>query len=256
MLHAKKSLGQNFLVNQGVVERIADAAGLTRDDTVLEVGPGTGTLTRALAARAGRVIAVEKDQRLIAELRASLPDNVEVVEGDALTFDPAAHGLRAGEYAVVANIPYYITSHLIRTALESWPRPSLLVLTVQREVADRMAATPPHMNLLALSVQLVADVRTVMRVSRGSFRPVPDVDSTVVAITPHRNPPEDTRAVLALGRAAFAAKRKQLANSLIGHLGNTREDVAEHIERVGIDPSTRPERLTIQQWFALTRKSP
>lgn len=235
-VHAKKSLGQNFLVNEGVADRIIAAATLGPEDTVVEIGPGTGALTRRLAATGARVLAIEKDTRLIAPLREAFAEtpNVTIEEGDILEWRP---DLTQGSYAVVANIPYYLTSHLMRHMLEEWPKPSHAILMVQSEVADRMCASPPDMNLLALSVQLFAKPSLVMRVSRGSFRPMPDVDSAVVRldIAPASKQPV---ALLDVARKAFAHKRKQLKGSI----------PADALERAGVSPSARPQELSVSDW--------
>jgi 16S rRNA (adenine1518-N6/adenine1519-N6)-dimethyltransferase len=237
---AKKSLGQNFLVNEGVLDRIVAAAQLSAADTVVEIGPGTGALTRRLGATGARVIAIEKDARLIGPLRESFAasPNVTVTEGDVLKWRPDLPG---GSYKVVANIPYYLTSHLLRHLLEEWPRPSCAVLMVQSEVADRILASPPDMNLLALSVRLYATPSRVMRVSRGSFRPMPDVDSAVIRLdipTSDSGASGSAPAILAIARRAFAHKRKQLKATV----------PVKALERAGISPSARPQELSAEQW--------
>ncbi len=245
----KKSLGQNFLVNEGVLDRIVAAAGLSPSDTVVEVGPGTGALTRRLAATGATVVAIEKDRRLIEPLRhefATSP-NVSIVEGDILTLEPSAYGLMPSHYKVVANIPYYLTSHLIRLMLESWPSPSLAVLMVQHEVARRMMARPPDMNLLALSVQLYARPSLVMRVSRGSFRPMPTVDSAVVRLD--IQPLEDSEKqgneiILALAKKAFGQKRKQLKSVFD----------PDALKAANIKPSARPQELSVDDWIRLASR--
>ncbi len=181
-IEPKKSLGQNFLHDEGLLAKIAAAAELSFDDDVLEVGPGLGALTRHLCRRARRVVAVELDQRLLPALEGELADcdNVEIVHGDVLALDPA--DWFTAPYAVVANVPYYITAAILRHLLESRPRPRRLVLTMQREVADRLIAKPPDMSLLAVSVQYYGKVRLVSAVKAGAFWPRPDVDSAVVRI--------------------------------------------------------------------------
>ncbi len=255
-LFAKKSLGQNFLVNPGVVANIISAAELTSNDTVLEVGPGSGVLTSELGAAAGSVIAVEKDHRAIELLRTELPSTIRIVEADVLAFDPAAHGLLAGEYKIVANLPYYITSHFLRMMLEEWPRPALAILMVQKEVAQRMMAKPPAMNMLALSIQYYADVTKVMDVGRGSFRPMPTVDSAVVKITPRevQLTPEKTQQLFRIARQCFAGKRKQLAKTLPAAIGKNKEDTRAFLEQIHIDPMARPETLSIPDWINLVKE--
>src|SRR3989344_38037 len=150
MFRTKKSLGQNFLINPHILDKIVSVAEITKNDTVIEIGPGTGNLTKRLAEKSKRTIAIERDRELIPILKENLKDytNIEIIEGDILKLNPTAL-LRycATSYKIVANIPYYITSHLLKTVFEEWPKPELIVLTIQREVAQRIMAKPPHMNL-------------------------------------------------------------------------------------------------------------
>lgn len=243
-LPAKKSLGQNFLVNQGVLEKIAAASNLKPADIVLEVGPGKGALTEKLASGAGKVIAIEKDRRLIDELAEKFSGaNVEIKEGDIMETNPGGLGLKAGEYKLVANIPYYITSNLLRKIFEEWPRPALIVLMVQKEVAERIMAGPPDMNLLALSVQFFAEPEIIAHVSRGSFRPTPNVDSAVIRLTPKATPisKDLLDKIFAVAKKAFAGKRKQLKNT-VGQ---------EILLKAGIDPRERPEKLSLADWLKI-----
>ena len=181
-IEPKKSLGQNFLHDEGLLGRIVAAAEVSPDDDVLEVGPGLGALTRVLAQAARRVVAVELDGRLLPVLESELGGlgNVELVHGDVLELDPA--DWFAAPYVVVANVPYYITGAILRHLLGGQPRPRRLVLTVQREVADRLTARPPEMSLLAVSVQYYGRARLVSTVKAGAFWPRPEVDSAVVRI--------------------------------------------------------------------------
>ncbi len=243
-IEAKKSLGQNFLVNEGVLDRIVEAAQLSAADTVIEVGPGTGALTQRLVATGARIIAIEKDRRLIEPLREKFTGiaNLEIIEGDILMLDVGT--LNIGAYKVVANIPYYLTSHLLRLMLEQWPSPSLAVLMVQEEVAHRMMAAPPNMNLLALSVQLYAKPSTVMRVSRGSFRPVPDVDSAVIKLElrdTNNELREQNEKVLQIAKKSFGQKRKQLKATI----------PAKALEHAAIPPTARPQELSVADWIRL-----
>ncbi len=251
----KKSLGQNFLVNQGILEKIVRAARITSNDTVLEIGPGTGALTRELAQRAGSVIAVEKDRRLIPELQEQfgIRANVRIVEGDVLFFKPSDHKLQASGYKIVGNIPYYITSRFLKTVLESWPAPELIVLTVQKEVAERICAKPPHMNLLALSVRFYAEPEIVGKVSRGSFRPVPNVDSAIIKLTIRNLQPTTQRAerFFKLLRAGFAHKRKKLISNLAGGLGIQKTGLEEIFKVLPLESTVRPEELSLDQWLRL-----
>lgn len=248
----KKSLGQNFLINAGILEKIVNAAELNLDDTVLEIGPGTGNLTKLLSEKAGRVIAVEKDYRLIEELREKFKNtNVEIVEGDILKLD-IEELFRNSHYKVVANIPYYITSHLLKTIFEEWPRPELIVLTVQKEVAQRIMAKPPHMNLLALSVQFYSDPKIIGYISRGSFRPMPKVDSAIIKLVPKKDIPANQDLFFKLIKAGFTGKRKQLANNLSKNLGIPKDKVIGILQKLGLDEKIRAESLSIIKWSELS----
>lgn len=256
-IRPKKSLGQNFLVDPTYRARIVDASELTLDDTVLEIGPGPGVLTELIAAVAGRVIAVELDDRLIPFLRERFlaDSNVLIVHGDILKIDPGA--LTEGKrYKVVANLPYYITSAAIRHLLESEPAPEVLVLTVQREVAERMVAQPPNMRLLALGVQFYCTGRIVAKVPAGAFYPVPKVDSAVVRLDRRSTPvAEDVEAgrFFDVARAGFSQPRKQLRNSLASGLQIAPADVERWLALAGIDPKRRAETLSLAEWAALAR---
>jgi 16S rRNA (adenine1518-N6/adenine1519-N6)-dimethyltransferase len=244
--HAKRSLGQHWLVNESVLDRIVAAASVSPEHTVLEVGPGRGALTRRLADTGARILAVEKDRRLIGHLADEFADasNVTIIEGDILSFEPGAYGLAPGTYAVVANIPYYLTSHLIKRLLSVWPAPSRAVLMVQEEVARRMLASPPDMNLLSLSVQLYAQPELLMRVSRGSFRPIPSVDSAIIRVTPRPMDAAERLRIehaLSLARTLFAGKRKQLGSRV----------PVEKLQAAGVSASARPQELSVSQWLTL-----
>lgn len=261
-IRPKKGLGQHFLVNRHHLERIAGAADLTSADVVLEVGPGPGTLTAILARLAGHVVAVELDDRLIPYLREKFAatSHVTVVHGDILDSDPG-HLVeeilgQASPYKVVANLPYYITSAVLRHLLKSTRPPSLLVVTVQEEVARRMCASPPQMSLLAVSVQFYGRPRLVHRIPRGAFYPVPKVDSAVVRVDVYEQPTvevPDRKAFFRLVRAGFGQRRKQLRNALAAGLGLSRGQVTTVLKAAGVDPRRRAETLTLQEWACLTR---
>jgi len=247
MFRAKKSLGQNFLVNQGILDKIINAADLNKKDIVLEIGSGTGVLTKKLTENAGRIVAVEKDRRLIEELREKFRNtNIEIVEGDILKFQPTIYNLKPTTYKVVGNIPYYLTSNLLRKIFEDWPQPKLIILTMQKEVAQRIIAKPPRMNLLALSIQFYTEPKIISYVSRGSFRPMPKVDSAIIRLTPYQESRimnyELREKFFKLTKTAFAGKRKQLKNT-IG---------AEILEKTGLRPESRPEELSLEDWLQIT----
>ena len=254
-LEAKKSLGQNFLFDENVLARIVDAAAVGPEDQVLEVGPGLGSLTRALAQRAERVVAVELDERLLPVLRDELAayDNVAMIHGDILDQDPGA--LFAGPYKVVANVPYYITGAILRHLLSAGHKPTLMVLTVQKEVAERLKAEPPNMSLLAVSVQLYGQVELVDTIKAGAFWPRPEVDSAVVRIdldkgTRVNADDVDEAAFFELVRAGFSQKRKQLQNNL-RQLGYGKAQIWEALKEAGVDGRRRAETLSVAEWLGL-----
>ncbi len=266
-LKAKKGLGQHFLVDRGILLRIVESADLDEWDTVLEIGAGTGTLTAHLAQRARQVIAVEVDEEMLGPLRQSVSgcDNVRVVHGDILQQDLAALTEKK-PYKVVANLPYYITSAVLRYLLEPECRPSVLVVTVQRQVAERIMgrlvrhggrARPGllRMSLLAVSVQFYGLPRIVARIPAGAFRPVPAVDSSVVRVDVYDPLPwgaVDHQVFFRVARAGFAQSRKQLHNALAHNLRLPAEHVWGACEGAGVDATRRAETLSIQEWVALS----
>ena len=254
-LEPKKSLGQNFLFDENVLGRIVEAAELEPADQVLEIGPGLGSLTRLLAENARRVVAVELDGRFLPALQKELADldNVQIVQGDILDQDPVH--LLPGPYKVVANVPYYITGAILRHLLGGDPKPSSMVLTVQKEVAERLTAGPPNMSLLAISVLYYGDVEQVTTIKAGAFWPRPDVDSAVIKISvrPQSVINEvDEEAFFKIVRAGFSQKRKQLQKNL-RQLGIDRKGVAKALEEAGIDGRRRAETLTLDEWQALVK---
>ncbi len=257
-IRPKKGLGQNFLVDSSHRARIVAAADLQSTDTVLEVGPGPGVLTELIAQQAGRVIAVELDDRLIPFLQSRFAGQpqVAVVHADILETNPGE--LTGGNpYKVVANLPYYITSAVIRHLLESTPAPHVLVLTVQKEVAERMLAQPPDMSLLALGVQFYCTGKLVGKIPAGAFYPVPKVDSAVVRLDRRSAPvAEDVRAeaFFEVARAGFSQPRKQLRNSLAAGLAISPQAAEERLAQAGIDPRRRAETLTLAEWAKLARQ--
>jgi 16S rRNA (adenine1518-N6/adenine1519-N6)-dimethyltransferase len=262
-LHPRKGLGQNFLVDERVLKQILAKAEVGPEDTVLEVGAGLGTLTQALAERARRVVAVEVDPQLVPALRSRLQStsNVEIVQGDILALDIARLmwgecTQRASPYKVVANIPYYITSAVLRHLLEASARPELIVLMVQKEVAQRIVAKPGEMSLLAVSVQFYALPRLVARVPARAFYPRPKVDSAIVRLDPREQLPLGTDEIgpfFKVVRAGFAQRRKQLRNSLAHGLGLSPQLVTRAMSGAGIDPRRRAQTLSVAEWVTLYR---
>lgn len=263
-IRPSKGLGQNFLVDAGHMARIVATAGLSRGDTVLEVGPGVGLLTRRLAEQAGRVVAVELDHRMVAILDETLADlpNVEIVSGDILEVDPRqllSSGEQLPAYRVVANLPYYITSAVLRHLLEASAPPVALTVMVQYEVAQRIVAAPGDLSLLAISVQVFGQPRLAFRVPAGAFYPQPKVDSAVLQIELYpepRVPRNELARFFRVVHAGFGQKRKQVRNSLAANLALTREDVTAALAAAAVSPDRRPQTLTIDEWLALSRALP
>ncbi len=253
----KKSLGQNFLHDPNALEKIVETADLMPGDTVLEVGPGTGTLTVALAQSRARVLAVEIDERLVPILEQQLADypDVQIIHGDILQTN-VEELVGGGEYVAVANLPYYITSAILRHLLEVRHKPKRLVVTVQQEVAERLIARPGDMSLLTISVLFYGKPTIVTRLNPAAFWPRPDVESAVVRIDVHDQPPIDVPSenlFFQVVRAGFSQKRKQLKNALGAGLQMTHADASALIREAGIDPTRRAETLTLDEWGAITR---
>ncbi len=256
-IRPKKSLGQNFLHDPHALEKIIAAAELSSDATVLEIGAGAGSLTRHLAQVAARVVAVELDDRLIPLLREEFADfpQVTIVHGDILALDI---GDLTGEaaYTVVANLPYYITSAILRRLLSQKPRPRRLVLTVQKEVAERITARPGNMSILAVSVQFYGQAEIVLRLKPGAFWPRPEVESAVVRIDVFPKPRVDVpdeKLFFRIVRVGFSQKRKQLRNTLSAGLQLSKAQADALLEQCGIAPQRRAETLSVEEWGALTR---
>ncbi len=257
-LHPHKSLGQNFLLDESALQKVMDAAEVTSQDVVLEIGSGLGSLTRHLANVAHKVVAVEIDSSLIPALKSVVDQysNVEVVEGDILALDPVQL-VSSIPYLVVANIPYYITSALIRHLLESSLPPRRLVLTVQQEVARRICALPGDMSLLALSVQVYGQPKIIDYIAPGAFYPPPSVDSAIIRIdllpTP-LIPPAELDVFFKLIKAGFSQKRKTLRNALAGGLHRSPTEIVALLKSAQIDPMRRAETLSLVEWKSLVEQ--
>ena len=252
----RKSLGQHFLADPGIANRIVAAAEPDGSDTVLEIGPGAGALTRRLVEQAGRVVAVELDPRLCEELpeRLGFPSNLVVVQGDGREIDPDELLGPASPYKVVANLPYYAAAPIVRRFLEAVRPPSVLVVMVQREVAEAMNAKPGEFTLLSVATQFYAETSVVAQVPARCFRPPPKVSSTVLklAVRPETAAAvTDREAFFSLVRAGFSAPRKQLRNSLMQGTGAPADVVVAALEGSRIDSQRRPATLEISEWAAL-----
>jgi 16S rRNA (adenine1518-N6/adenine1519-N6)-dimethyltransferase len=254
-LRPDKRLGQSFLVDSAALERVVRAAELRPDETVLEIGAGLGTLTARLSASAKRVVAVEVDRRLIPVLERELGgcSNVEIVQGDALQIDLAAV-TRGEAYVVVANIPYLITSALIRRLLEAGHPPGRMVLTLQAEVGERIVAGPGEMSLLALSVQLYGAPRLAAHIPASAFYPRPEVESVVLRIDRHAlalMPLERVPDFFRMARAGFSQRRKMLRNAAAGGLAVEPSVVASWMQAAGLAATARAQELGLDDWDRL-----
>ena len=255
-LRAHKGLGQNFLQDPQALEDIVSAADIQPTDTVLEIGPGLGSLTRYLAVSAQKVVAVELDENLIQPLKDVLTpyQNVRLIQGDILKLSPKDL-ISEDDYLVVANIPYYITSAVIRHLLESELKPRRIVLTIQKEVAQRICAQPGHLSLLALSVQVYGQPRIAAHIPADAFFPAPKVDSAVLVVDIFSVPKvkeNNLDRFFKLIKAGFSQKRKTLRNSLSSGLHISTTNAAELLTRANIDPQRRAETLSIEEWELLT----
>jgi 16S rRNA (adenine1518-N6/adenine1519-N6)-dimethyltransferase len=256
-LRADKGLGQNFLHDPAVLQQIARAAEIEAADSVLEIGPGLGSLTRYLALAAKAVTCVELDPDLIPVLQTVLSpySNVNIIQGDILRLSPAA--LMPEDYLVVSNVPYYITSAIIRHLMETSPRPRRIVITIQKEVAERVCARSGEMSLLALSVQVFGQPRIAAVIPAEAFYPVPKVDSAVMRVDMYpeaRVPKALQKTFFQMAKAGFSQKRKTLRNSLSGGLRLSVSEASQLLEKSGIDPMRRAETLSIEEWLAVTQK--
>ena len=256
-LRADKSLGQNFLQDPLALEKIVEAAQIQPTDTVLEIGPGLGSLTRYLAAAAKEVVAVELDRKLLAPLKAALTPypNARVIQGDILEL-PLGDVINTAHYLVVANIPYYITSAVIRHLLESPAKPRRIILTIQKEVAERICAKPGDMSLLALSVQIYGMPRVEARIPAEAFFPAPKVDSAVLSIDIYPGPQikeELLETFFKLIKAGFSQKRKTLRNSLSAGLHMSPVAADEMLAKASLDSKRRAETLSIEEWERISK---
>lgn len=247
-----KGLGQNFLIDNRVLEKIIAAADIQPEDTILEIGPGIGTLTVELAKKAKQVIAVEKDSVMVNILAETLAayQNVKITNGDILTFDLKNQSITK----VVANIPYYLTAPLIRKLLEEGSQLREIILMVQKEVAHRICAKVPDMNLLAVSVQFYATPSIVGPAPKHCFWPAPNVDSAIIKIIPKKNA-EDVEPIkfFNIVKAGFSQPRKQLVNNFSTALKLKKENVTEWLTKNNIKPNQRAETLSIANWIELTK---
>lgn len=276
-LWAKKSMGQNFLVDRGVLEKIVAAAELKSSDSVLEIGPGVGALTRELVKKAGEVVAIEKDECLSELLNCSIVklledknsnlaikqfsnNELKIITADALSLDPEEI-LGANSYKLIANIPYYITSKILEKFLTADNKPELIVLLVQKEVAERICSKAGGLSLLAVSVQFYGEPELIDVVKRDSFFPVPEVDSAILRIRVRNNRTTenntqktqkiDERNFFKVVKAGFRARRKTLYNNLKAGTNLSSGQIIELLDKMNINRNARAQELTIEQWVVL-----
>lgn len=250
--HTNKDLGQHFLIDGKALNAIVEAADIKPNEKVVEVGPGMGILTRELCERAKEVFAIELDRNMIPVIKTSCIkySNLWIKNEDVLKLNTTEFG----EYKLVSNLPYYITSAVIRLFLEAPNKPQEMVLLMQKEVADRIAAKPSRMSKLAVAVQFYGNPQIIASVPRTSFFPAPKVDSAIIKIKVYKEPlfsDADPKIFFRLVRAGFSEKRKQLINSLSGGLTIEKEEAEELLTKAGINPQARAESLAMKDWYNL-----
>ena len=257
---AKKSLGQHFLRSDRALREIVEAAALSPDDVVLEIGPGEGVLTAELLRHAGRVIAIEKDEELFVHLSERFVNEIDskkliLIQGDVLAFNPSDYSLLTTNYKLIANIPYNITGAIFEQFLSSPTQPSLMVVLIQKEVAERIVVRDKKQSILSIAIAVYGQPRIVSRVPRGAFAPAPAVDSAILAIEgisrKNFQTGEEESSFFTLLRAGFAHKRKLLIRNLESVV--SRDTLLKSFEICGISPSTRAETLSVSDWILLNQ---
>lgn len=266
-----KGLGQHFILDKDSLNKMTEAANLTESDLVIEIGAGLGSLTRELSQKAGKVIAIEKDPNLIRILPKINSDlmNVEYLEKNILSLDDSffeekfsnwtgsvkTNGREVPEsYKIVSNLPFYITSAIIRQFLEASPKPEVMVIMIQKEVAERIIAGPPSESVLGISVKFYGEPEIVTKVNSNNFWPEPQVDSSILKITPYQAPKwevKDTEGFFRLVKAGFRQKRKQLKNSLSHGLELSKDEASKILKSADIDPTRRAQTLSVEDWVSL-----
>ncbi len=251
-MKAKKSLGQYFLFDQRILQKIIKAGKLVAEDIVLEIGPGTGILTSILSEHSKKVVAVEKDRELCNFLKNKFLNqkNIEIICGDILKINPYNLGLKSNRFKLVANIPYYITGRLLRQIFTTWPKPSLAVLMLQKEVAERIVAKPPKMNRLSAICQYFSSPQIVSFVKRSSFRPIPKVDSAIVVlknIKPYKPEDKFVERIISIG---FTHPRKLLSTNLASNF--SKEKIKEALSKLRYPKTIRPAELAVEDWWNLS----
>lgn len=258
----KKSLGQNFLKDTAIIEKIIQVSEIKPDDFIIEIGPGLGILTEKLVQKAKKVIAIEIDSHLVQELRNKFKNcqNLEIINADILKINLPEllekNNITAFEYKVIANLPYYITSPIIRLLLEAKYQPKEMILMVQKEVAERITARPGEMSILSVSVQYYASAQKLFDVKKESFSPIPEVDSSIIKIKPYspNKNKNETKIFFSLVKAGFSSRRKTLANNLFSSLKINKRKIENYLESLGLYPMTRAQELSLENWEKLAEK--
>jgi len=251
-LKPEKYLGQHFILSKKALAQIVAAAEIKKSDTIIEIGPGFGTLTQELAGTGAKIIAIEKDPKMILILKETLADykNIKIIQADARNI--GFGNLYLKKYKIVANLPYNIATFLIRQWLELKNLPELMILMIQKEVAKRICAKPPHMNLLAVSTQFLAIAKIIGYVPAEAFWPKPKVDSAIIKITPKKSPPQKMRdAFFVVVKAGFSQPRKQLLGNLSKKLILPKEKLLKIFKNLDISERARAENLSLEQWVSL-----
>lgn len=245
-----KGLGQNFLIDKSAINKVLNALDISLNDTVLEVGPGFGMLTKELVKKAKKVVSVEKDRNMVNLLeKECLVDNLEIVNQDILQFNP-----KFKDYVLVGNIPFYLTAPVIRKFLETENRPKQIVFIIQKEVAQRISANPPRMSILAVSVQIYADTKITSYIKKDSFWPKPKIDSAIIKIIPKEFPKMNMDLFFKTVKAGFSQPRKQLLNNLSKGLYINKTILSEKLSKININPTQRAETLSIKDWINLSKR--
>ena len=262
MLRKKQQkLGQVFLKNKLIINKIIKAGEISQKDLILEIGPGKGALTQALLETKAQIIAIEKDFQLIQFLQERFKNysNFKLIQGDIRDFLKNKNKIPNTQYKVIGNIPYYLTSYLIQLLLELETKPKDIILMIQKEVAQRIIAQPPKMNLLAVSVQLYAQPKIITYVPKTAFSPVPKVDSAIIKITPYpikiinkKLKSLTPRYFFKITKASFGQPRKLLINNLVSNLNIKKQDIELIFQKLNFPLQTRAQELSIEQWVALS----
>ena len=259
-INKQKRLGQVFLKNQAIVQKIIQTAEIESKDQILEIGPGKGVLTEPLLQTGAKITAIEKDRELVKFLEKRFKNNLnlKIIQADIRDFlQNTEYTILNTGYKVIGNIPYYLTSHLLRILLENPIRPFLIVLMIQKEVAERITAQLPKMNLLSVCVQFYAKPEIIYNVSRTAFQPKPKVDSAVIKITPYpviARSEATKQSFFKVVKAGFKQPRKLLLNNIYNNLNIEKDKIKEIFEQLDIPINTRSQNLSVQNWISLAQK--